>query len=295
MNLNEWYHKHLKAMLLIPLIIVVFSIYFIYTQYQDTHDYINKDISLKGGMSATITTEKEIDIVQLEAELNTVFKDAQVRKLSEFGSEKQIGIIVEVPETDDKLLQSTLEEKLGLQLNDNNYSVEVVGSSLGESFYQQIFKAILFAYILMAIVVVITYRNLLPSFLVILCATCDILATIGILDLLNTRISTAGIGALLLLIGYSIDTDMVLTTKIYRRKEGSIEERTKDSILTTLFMSLTSFIAVFIGLLFSTSPVLTEIFTVMTIGLVADMVFTNLMNAPLIILYTKKKEAPHGN
>ena len=289
------YDKHSKTILLIPLILALLATFFIYSEYKQTNDFFNKDISLKGGISATIITEKEIDINALESDLSSIFKDAQVRKLSEFGSEKQIGIIIEIPETDENKFQSTLEEKLGIKLTEENFSIEVVGSSLGESFYQQIFKAILFAFILMAIVVLIAYRTIVPSLLVITCAFMDIFVTVGILDLFNVRISTAGIGALLLLIGYSIDTDMVLTTKVYRRKEGSIIDRFMDSFSTTMLMSLTSLIAVFIGLLLSTSSVLNEIFTVMTIGLIVDIIFTNLMNAPLIILYTKKKEKVNVN
>ena len=295
MNLGDIFDKHTKKLLIIPLIITLIAIFFIYSEYQQNGDIINKDISLRGGISATVTTDKEIDINDLQSQLASEFKDAQVRRLSEFGSDEQIGIIIEVPETDENLFKSSIEEKLGIQLTEDNYSLEVVGSSLGESFYNQMLRAIIFTFALMAIVIVITYRAFIPSFFLIMLCALNIFVTIGILDLFNVRISTAGIGALLLLIGYSIDAEIVLTNKVLKRKDGSIIERFLNSFSTTLLMSLASLTAVIVGLIFSTSPVLEEIFTVMAIGLVVDMIFTNFMSAPLVIIYARMREKINAN
>jgi len=55
-----------------------------------------------------------------------------------------------------------------------------------------------------------------PSSCVILAAVSDIISTIAVTNLLGLKMSTAGIAALLMLIGYSVDTDILLTTKVLK-------------------------------------------------------------------------------
>ena len=108
-----------------------------------------------------------------------------------------------------------------LDLSEGNYNVESMGSTLGEQFFKQTSQAIIIAFILMSIVIFLTFRAIIPSLFVILAAVSDIVSTIAVVDILGIKMSTAGIAALLMLIGYSVDTDILLTTKVLkRRKEG---------------------------------------------------------------------------
>ncbi len=257
--------------------------------YSNNGDIMFKDVSLKGGITATVYTDKEISLNELTKEIEKEFDDQNIRKLSEFGSNKQIGIIVEVGKLDEARLKSILEGFFGFKLNDDNYSVEVVGSSLGASFYSQMGMAMLFAFILMGIVVVAIYRSIIPSFAVIFGTSADILIALAVVDLIGIRVGTAGIAALLLLIGYSVDDNMLLTTKILKRREGKVIERMMEAAKTGLTMTVTTLIALIIGYLVSSSTVLKEMFLIMFVGLVADVIMTYLMNAPVLIWYAKRK------
>ena len=71
--------------------------------------------------------------------------------------------------------------------------------------------AILVSFIFMAIVVFIIFRNLVPSrSSYYLAAFADILMTFVVVNILGIKMSSAGIIALLMLIGYSVDTDILL-------------------------------------------------------------------------------------
>ena len=159
-----------------------------------------KDVSLKGGISTTVYTENEINTEELKDYLLTIFSDVNVRRLAEFGTDKQLGILIEVAEIEEAKLKSVLSEKLNIELTDQNYSVEVSGSSLGSSFYRQMLRGIIFAFIFMSIVVFIIYKSLIPSLAVIQAAVADIIVPLAFADLIGLRISTAGIAAFLLLI-----------------------------------------------------------------------------------------------
>lgn len=289
--MEKFYNNNYKKLMFIPLILLILSLIVIGLHYSRTGDFINKDVSLKGGISATIYGE--FDISSLEKSLKEEYpkSDVFVRELTEFGSDKQIGAIIEAslkPEQNTEL-RDFVESKIGFGLNSENYSSESVGSSLGESFYRQMAVAIVLAFIFMAIVVFITFRSFVPSANVVFSAFSDMVITIAILDLVGFRFSTAGIAALLLTIGYSVDTDILMTTKTLKRKEGSIYDRLLGSMHTGLTMTVTTFVALTIGYFVTNSHVLKEMFLIILIALLVDVIFTYLMNAGILRWYLKNE------
>jgi len=116
--------------------------------------------------------------------------------------------------------------------------------------------------------------------------------TLVVFNMLGLKMSTAGIVAILMLIGYSVDTDIMLTTRLMKRKEGNLNERLYKAFKTGLTMTLTSFAAMLIALLVVKpfSPVLTQIFTILVIGLGFDILNTWITNASILKWYVKRRE-----
>lgn len=291
MKFASLYNKYYRKMFFLPVILLIAALVIIGHQYATTGDFIGKDVSLKGGITATLYTNKEIP--NLKESLANKFPSAEidVKYLSEFGTQKQIGIIIEASsDLNEKDLTAELSKYFDFELTDENYSVEFAGSVLGGSFYKQMMIAIGLSFLFMAIVVFAVFRSFIPSLNVVFAAFSDIVITIGILDLFGFKFSTAGISALLLLIGYSIDTDIVITTKVLKRRgEGDVVERLIDGISTGLTMTATTIAAVTVGYIFSTSGVLREIFVILIIGLIVDIISTYMMNAGLLIEYARRK------
>ena len=143
----------------------------------------------------------------------------------------------------------------------------------------------------MAIVVFIIFRTAIPSLAVILSAFADIIMTITVVDLFGMRLSLAGIIAFLMLIGYSVDTDILLTSRLLKRKEGTVNEAIYGSFKTGMTMTLTSIAAVGTSLIiiYTISDVLRQIFTVVLIGLLFDIINTWLTNASILKWYVESK------
>ena len=249
-----------------------------------------KDVSLKGGISTTVYTENEINTEELKDYLLTIFSDVNVRRLAEFGTDKQLGILIEVAEIEEAKLKSVLSEKLNIELTDQNYSVEVSGSSLGSSFYRQMLRGIIFAFIFMSIVVFIIYKSLIPSLAVIQAAVADIIVPLAFADLIGLRISTAGIAAFLLLIGYSVDTDILQTTRMLKRTEGTALDRMFQSLPTGLTMTITTIAAATAGYLISTSIEIKGMFLILIVGLIMDIIATYFVNSGILYWYTERKK-----
>ena len=285
------YYKQYKKLFFIPIIILIICLGILVYNYQTTGDIIDKDVSLKGGTTATIYTDQSFP--ELEEDLLALFPEGDffVRVLTEFGTETPLGVVVEVSNVDAEELEVALEQVTGLELTADNYSVEFVGSSLGESFYRQMLFAIVLAFLFMGLVVFATFRVFVPSFAVVFAAFADMVCTIAVLSLLQVQLSTAGIAALLLLIGYSIDTDILLTTKILKRKDGLVFDRLLSATKTGLTMTVTTLAALTVGYLFATSLVLQQMFLIIIIGLIFDVIMTYFMNAGLLVWYMKKKRS----
>ena len=94
-----------------------------------------------------------------------------------------------------------------------------------------------------------------------------------------------------MLIGYSVDTDILLSTRVLKRKEGSVLDKTVDAAKTGLMMSLTAIAAVLIALIFTQSSVLKEIMIIIIIGLLADIIYTWIQNAGILRWYLERKNA----
>ena len=210
----HFYNKSYKKLLMIPMIVLIVSILLIYNFYRINGDIINKEVSLKGGITATVYYKDKVDVNGLNNFLIERFNNADIntRLLSSLGTSEVTGFIIETSDIKPDEFKKALEERLNIKLDENNYSIEEVGSSLGESFYKEMLYAVLFAFLFMALVVFITFRLFVPSFAIVLCAFSDIVTTLAIVDLIGLRIGTSGIAAFLMLIGYSIDTDILLTT-----------------------------------------------------------------------------------
>ena len=127
---------------------------------------------------------------------------------------------------------------------------------------------------------------------VILAAFADIIIPLALLDFLGMKISAAGIAAFLMLIGYSVDTDILLTTRVLKKREGTVNHRIYSSFKTGIFMTSTALLAVLPAFFIVTGlpDSFRQIFLILALGLSADIINTWLTNASIIKWYTDAKK-----
>lgn len=292
---ESFYKKHYKALLIIPFLLLVLAITQIAYQTATTGSFISKGIDLKGGITITaITNQANVGLIESTLKENYNY-DFNIRTISELGQLK--GIIVEASgETNSPEELKEMENNIVKELETMNmitnkdYSVRVIGPSLGDSFFQQTIKAIIIAFILMGAVVFYYFRTLVPSGAVILAAASDILITVAAINLLGIKLSTAGVAAFLMLLGYSVDTDILLSTRVLKRKEGTVYERVTSALKTGTVMNLTTLAAVSAALILTQSEIIAQIMIILLIGLLADVINTWIQNAGILRMYAEKKK-----
>ncbi len=153
-------------------------------------------------------------------------------------------------------------------------------------------QAFIFSGIILLISSYFYVRYSIPSMAVIASAFADIFMTLIVVNLLGIKISSAGIVAFLMLIGYSVDTDILLTTRTIKRDTGTLNKRIFESFKTGITMTLTSLFAILAALIIvgSFSSILSQIFTIMIIGLGFDIFNTWLTNVSIIKWYLLRKK-----
>jgi preprotein translocase subunit SecF len=270
--------------------LLIFSGIYLVSFYNNNGDFIRKDISLTGGTS--ITVYDSIPIQKLTEDLSQNLTDLNVRGIYELSTGAQKAFIIETTIEGDKT-KEILENYLNYSLTfGENADFEYTESTLGSSFYKQLLIAILIAFFAMALVVFLIFKTFVPSTAVLISAIADIVMTLVTFNLLGLKMSTAGIIAFLMLIGYSVDTDILLTTRILKRKDGSINSRIKGAMQTGLTMTLTSLFA-FLAAFFvvkSFSQILAQIFTILTLGLTFDLLNTWVTNVSILKWYAQSKK-----
>lgn len=290
METKNWHDKYYKKLLIIPLLLLLFSVGYLINFNAQTGDFINKDISLTGGTSITVFEKVDIDL--LEKDLAEKLNDIAIRELYEITTGEQKGVEIKTTEDLEKT-QQVLEDYLGYELiNGDNADMITAGSSFSEDFYNQLIIAVIIAFIFMAIVVFIIFRTFVPSMAVIISAFMGIIMTLVFFNMAGMKMSTAGIIAFLMLIGYSVDTDILLTTRMLKRREGTLNSRIFGAMKTGLTMTFTSFFAMLAALLIvrSFSAELTQIFSVLVIGLGFDIINTWITNVSILKWYMESKK-----
>lgn len=285
-GLKNFYLTQYKKLLLIPILLLLLSILSIGYQTIQTGEFVNKGVSLSGGISLTMFTS-DVSIETLEADMYNEFGqiDFSIRKITSSGTQK--ALIIESAELTETQITSFVKEKYSLTKDD--LTLEQTGSALGERFFQQTAMAILISLLFMGAVVFLYFRSIIPSIAIILAAVSDIIMTLAVFNILGMKLTTAGIAAFLMLIGYSVDTDILLSTRVLKRKEGTVNDRIMSALSTGLMMNITTLAAISIALIFSQSQVLTQIMTILFIGLIFDMINTWLQNVGILKLYLEHK------
>lgn len=288
-KLSRFHDKHYKLLLLIPAIMLLFSFVYMGVFYSNTGDFMHKDISLTGGTSVTVYEKRPVE--QVKNDLSGQLEDLDVREIYDLITREQKAFIIET-KSDANATRQVLEKYLGYDLNEENSSFEFTGAALSSSFFKQLVIAVILAFFFMAIVVFIMFRTFVPSMAIIISAFADILMTLVLFNLLGYKLSSAGIVAFLMLIGFSVDTDILLTNRVLKRHGESLNRKIWGAFKTGITMTLTSLLAVLFALIIvgSFSGILTQIFIILVFGLSFDILNTWLTNVSIIKWYVLKKE-----
>jgi len=273
-NIEKYSPKQLMA---IPLVLLALSLVFIALNMATTGMPVTPGLDFSGGTAVTIRTTDS------QEQLKTVFADFPLVEISNMNDAKFIKFGT-MDDAKSKALSALVTQKYP------DASISQISETFGKALQYQAFIALIFSFIGMAIVIFITFRTFVPSIAVVLSAFADIVMTAAAMNLFGINLSLGTTAALLMLIGYSVDSDILLTTRVLKR-QGKLQEKLAGAFHTGIIMTSTTFAAItalFIVSWLGSIQIIMEISAVLLIGLVFDVMNTWLTNAAILKWYVQK-------
>ncbi|HZD44223.1 MAG TPA: protein translocase subunit SecF [Methanomicrobiales archaeon] len=269
-----------KQMIVIPAVVLMIALVLLAFNTMHIGLPVKPGIDFAGGTAVTLYSS--------ETELNIMTSFADFPLITPIEGSPNNGYYLKFEPMSDDQLQSLIT-----LVNDKypNAKIDQIGETFGKTLQQQALIALLISFIGMSIVVFIAFRTVVPSFAVVLSAFADIAITAAIMDLLGITLSLGTTAALLMLIGYSVDSDILLTNRVLKRK-GNLDEKLAGAYHTGIIMTTTTLAA--LGAMWVVSflgqiEIILEIASVLIIGLMVDLMNTWLTNAGILKWYARKR------
>jgi preprotein translocase subunit SecF len=273
-NIEKYSPQQLVA---IPLAFLIISLVMLSLTMLATGMPVTPGIDFSGGTAVTIITSDSRE------QLQTTFAGYPLSEISDMNN----GKFLKFGTMDDAKYQSLV------QLISQKYpdaKIDQIGESFGKSLQYQAVIAIIFSFIGMAIVIFLSFRTFVPSVAVVLSAFADMVMTAAIMNVVGIPLSLGTTAALLMLIGYSVDSDILLTNRVLKR-QGKLNDKLMGAFHTGIIMTSTTFaatMALFVVSWFGSVQILMEISAVLLIGLIADIFNTWLTNVGILKWYVLK-------
>lgn len=285
MNLEDLAERmDVKKLMFIPIAMMIISM--VIVGYSYTNSSIPLGTDLKGGTLVVAYGESDIETITSSFENNIGVRPHVTRISDPFGGS---GFKIEMDEVitgDQKGDLRTNLENLGF--DGDLIQIQSVGPSFSQKSIKESIQALLFAFIFMAFVVFIRFKTAAPSLAVILSAFSDIVITLAVMIIFGIEVSLGTVVALLLIIGYSVDTDILLTSRILTKKRERFNTNMAGAMKTGLTMTTTTLVALFILYVGTSSLILKSMALVITIGLIVDLLNTWLQNTGILKWYMER-------
>jgi preprotein translocase subunit SecF len=258
------------AMLAVALILLILNI-------AATGMPVTPGIDFSGGTAVTIIT------TDTREQISLYFTDYPLSEVSDMNNGKflKFGLMDDAKY---KSLTSLINQRYP------DARIDQIGETFGKSLQSQAVLALIFSFIGMSIVVFLSFRTFVPSGAVVLSAFADIVMTAAVMNLVGIQLSLGTLAALLMLIGYSVDSDILLTNRVLKR-QGKLNEKLSGAFQTGIIMTTTTLAAtaaMFLVSWFGAVQIIYEISAVLLIGLLFDVMNTWLTNVGILKWYVLK-------
>jgi len=267
-----------KQLVVIPLVLLILSVVSLTVTMAMTGMPVTPGIDFSGGTAVTVITPDSKEQIQ------SVFAGYPVINIGEGMNNGKFITFGTMDDAKFRSLSTLIEQRYP------NAKVDQIGESFGKTLQSQAGIAIVLAFIGMAIVIFIAFRTFVPSCAVVLSAFADMAMTAAVMNVVGIPLTLGTTAALLMLIGYSVDSDILLTTRVLKR-QGKLNDKLNGAFRTGIIMTSTTIaaiVALFVVSWFGQVQVIYEISAVLLIGLFFDILNTWLTNVGILKWYVLK-------
>lgn len=295
-NIEQYIDSYLKKvsttqMITIPLVLLLLSLIILGWSFDSTGSPVELGVEFTGG--TTVNIESPLSFEEVQQQFTSQFPDTPPISARDAGGG---WVMLQFAPMDDDARMELIEYLT------SNYGKEIslreMSAVYGKNLQMSAIKAVIYAFLGMAVLVFIIFRSVVPSGAVVLSAFSDIVIAATLMNLFGIALSLGTVAALLMLIGYSIDSDILLTTRLLKRR-GNLDDKIKGAMKTGLTMTTTTLSAIFVLFLvstfaqyissFSRIDIISDISAVLLLGLATDMMNTWMLNTGILKWYMGRK------
>jgi len=263
---------------IVPITIFILCLMYLYVQPSG----LNLDIDFKGGTELVIASQQPFDTAKMEASMKQY--DATVRVAKSLTSySTMVNFDAKINPTD--VVKTLHQDGFAFE----KYSVQSMSPVLSASFLNQAIWVLAISFIFMFIVILFIFKSPLIGIYIAICPAMTIIETLAVTQALGFRLSLAGFAALIMIVGYSADDDVIIAQRALKRTDISMDERFRASFKTNMTMHFATMVALLGLFLLSISAVITTIAIYLIIGLCLDLTNTWMLNANLLRWHIDKK------
>lgn len=211
----------------------------------------------------------------------------------------QSGIQIETTEIIDEDRQAStanwIKERLTeMGLGDSPVvSIDPMGPEIADFYRTKALYAAIAALVAMAVILFVALRRVPVVGNILLVVGLDFLGILGAMTILGVDLTRASMAGILLIFGYAVNTNILLSRNILKRKGGTDRDRAGRAMTTGIKMSSTSAAAMVVLNLVATATELNQISAVLVIGILVDMLNTWFLNSGMIVHLKKGEEAKY--
>ena len=277
-NYTDYSNRQLAA---VPLAFLVLALAIIGGWFVATGAPANLGREFTGGVELRVADAGD----DVEQQIQTAF-DREPDSTRTIPGDDVIVVTFQASQDDPEGLANTLQDQAdaaGLTTT----AVDQVSPSFASDTARTALFGVALAFLGMSVLVFALFRTFVPSIAVVASAFSDLVIPVAAMNLLGIQMTLGTIAALLMIIGYSVDSDILLNDSVLRRT-GEFYESVSRAMRTGVTMTLTSIAAMVVMAVVASVfgiGLLRDIGIILSVGLCADLMNTYLMNVSLLRWY----------
>lgn len=280
MKLAELYisliNKHYKKFLVFSIsLLIVAIVYLVYRTFVFGR-LVDFSVDVAGGYLITFPR------IISESEIETILKDIGITDYNIYSTSNNIYI-----ETSSQNIRKFIEFLKEKNIPEEQITIQEFSSYIGSIVLNQLITLFIISTILISIFIVIRFRKKQPVLGILLVILWDIVFTLTLINLFGFKLGFVGLVALLGILGFAIDNNIVLATNVFQEKEINFDDRIKISLKVGLLMEI-FILLVIIPLIFIVDLPMVEEFAIVWLFIVISDTYSYLfLNVPMYKYFEK--------
>jgi len=285
MKILSFIENNYKKFLLLSISLFAIFVGIILFNYFKYGYIINKSITISGGYVTLINNNYNLTNTEIQNILNQMNMTDYV-----LYSTSNIIYIASRDQINGTLLISLLDQYYNISIQPSDISIQQYSSLVGELIFNQFLFFVILAMILAAFVIFIAFRVSNTTLNIISTILFDVIGLLAILSITKYPIGANGFIAMLMILGFAIDNNVVLSTNMIKEKDKPFIERVKMSFRVGMLMEIIALYTLLLLYFIVPDPSVKEFAFVLSTATILDLTYYLIGNIPLYKYFEAKKE-----